>query len=362
MSRTRRRVLAVLGVLALAGAGVGAYLRYSRLSVAGHLKAANAEAARREFKLAAGHLDTYLAARPDDLDARLFAAQLARRRSEFGAMTEHLKVHRQKGGPEAPREFERRCREVQEGDTAEGEKLLAEHADNLPAVEAVILGCLTKLRGRSGQMSRLPAGPDDPRVQLARRAADAWMKSCKEKADRLQGLVWRGRVNAAGGEYEAALADFRGALADDPAFSEARLHLAMTLMQADPAGALDHLRGLRQARPDDADVLSALAAGYMAFGRIDDARSALNEAAAKKPDDLFLVLDLGLLELEANRPAEAEKHLRQLLARGPAVPSIYLAMSRCMTLSGKPDEAKKFRDRYEELEVLAKRPWRYPKP
>jgi tetratricopeptide (TPR) repeat protein len=361
MSRTRRRVLVAVGVLTLAAVGVGAYWQFTRLSVAELVKKANIAADDRDFKAAAAYLDEYLAKRPDDLKVRLFAAQVARRQGDTAAVFKHMTAHRQKGGSEAEREFESRLMGVQEGNLPDAEKLLDEHPDNPLAVEAVIVGTLLKLRSRSGQMSRFPAGPTDPRVLLGIRAADKWVATRKGTADRLQGLVWWGRVRAAAGEHAAAVAAFRKVLEEDAAHPEARLHLAMTVLQSEPAGALEQLRGLDKVRPDDSEVLVALAATYRAFGRLDEARAVLANAVERKSDDLMLVLEQGLVELDANRPEAAEKRLRQVYARAAGDPSVNQALSRCMALMGNVAEAKKFQDRYDELEVLAKRPWRYPK-
>jgi tetratricopeptide (TPR) repeat protein len=365
MPRPTRRAVAALGVLLLGATGVTAYL-YRGADPGKDLAAAREAADRRDFKVAGTHVDRYLAARPDDLDARLFASQLARRRNEAGEFFAHLKAHRQQGGPEAGREFELRCFQVQEGDLADAERLLRDaaakpSAPECPlAVEAVILGTLKQLKSRSGQMWKLPAGPADPRVALARKATDLWAEARTNRADRVQGLVWRGRVRAAAGEYAEAVADYRAALADDPDHADAHFHLAATVLQADPATALEHLRPLRESRADDPEVQSALGAAYRALGRLEEARAVLAEANSRRPDELVIVFELGLVELDAGRLALAEAWLRQVLARAPNDPGVNLAMSRCMALAGKAAEAKQFHDRHEELEIAAKRPWRMP--
>ena len=69
---------------------------------------------------------------------------------------------------------------------------------------------------------------------------------------------------------------------------------------------------------------------------------------------------LGLLELDANRYREAEPVLRRALKLAPKSSVVHLAMGRCMTLAGKPDEARRFMDQFASLEIEEKRPWRVP--
>jgi Flp pilus assembly protein TadD len=100
-------------------------------------------------------------------------------------------------------------------------------------------------------------------------------------------------------------------------------------------------------------VSIALASSYRLLGRTPDARAILIGLSERGMTDAWLLNELGLTELDAGRLAEAERHLRQTLAKRPDDLVAILGMSRCMMLAGKAEDAAQFQKRYEEVRTKA---------
>ena len=187
-------------------------------------------------------------------------------------------------------------------------------------------------------------------------AVDLWLKSHPAGPDQLQGLVWRGRVRAAAGDYDGAVADFREAIKRSPEHFDARFQLAITIGSADHAEAASLLEKLREAEPENADVLAGLANSYRLLGRPLEARAIYRGLVDRGMNDTRLLNELGLTELDAGQPAEAEQLFRQSLAKDPDDLVANLAMSRCMMLAGKVEEAGRFQERYESARAKSNSP------
>ena len=71
---------------------------------------------------------------------------------------------------------------------------------------------------------------------------------------------------------------------------------------------------------------------------------------AQLPDDVQIVLR------HPHLPADAERRLRAALDLAPNSPATNFAMSRYCGLTGRPDEAARYRKKFEELEAEQKKP------
>jgi len=308
---------------------------------------------RRDFRAAGESLDRCLASRPNDTEVRLLAARTARRRGALEEFQKHIAIYKEQKGQDRSWALEYKLNKIQRGDLSEGELHLrsvsaapAELESSL-TLEAVIEGSLFALQSRSGQASRIPAGAVDRFVILGRSAVDLWLKSHPDAPDQVQGLIWRGRIRAAAGEFDSAVSDFREAIKLNPGSFDARFQLAITIGSFNHVEAAALLERLREAEPENKDVLAALATAYRLLGRPQDARDLYRGLVDRGNDDPRLLNELGLTELDAGRPAEAERVLRQVLEKHPDDLVANLAMTRCMMLAGKHDEAGRFRERYE---------------
>jgi tetratricopeptide (TPR) repeat protein len=349
-------VVLALGLVVLAGVVV----YYVSTSGSGTAFDAALEAIkRRDFRAASEHLDRHLAEYPDDVSARLLAARTARRRGAHGQFLEHIEIYKKQKGDDNDRALEYKLYRIQQGDITHSDAILRSASADPAAIEsylsleALIETCLAGLQPRSGQASRPPAGAADPIVGLARRGVDLWLNAQTAEADQVQGLVWRGRVRAAAGDHDGAVSDFRAALERNSEHFDARFHLAMTIGSGDPVEAASLLERLREAEPDNVMVSIALASSYRLLGRTPDARAILIGLSERGMTDAWLLNELGLTELDAGRLAEAERHLRQTLAKRPDDLVAILGMSRCMMLAGKAEDAAQFQKRYEEVRTKA---------
>jgi len=352
MLRPPRKVLVVLVLILVVSAGSALYFLIGNWRRADY-RAAMAAIDRRDFQIASSHLDKYLADHPGDLDARLLAAQTARRRKAFDEFQAHIAIYKQQSGPERGRAREYRFLRMQRGDLSEaGHHLEAAAAapdepESALALEAVIEGALAAVDARSGQSSRRPAGPSDPNVIVARQAVELWLASRLGGPDQIQGLIWRGRVRAAAGEYAASLQDFREALRRDTDHFDARYQLAITIGSSNHTEAAELLEQLRTAQPENAMVLFALANSYRLLGRPTDARVILQGLLQRGMKETWLLDEMGLTEMDCGSPGDAERLFRQSLEQQPDDTVANLGLSRCMMLAGNVEEARRFQQRYE---------------
>jgi tetratricopeptide (TPR) repeat protein len=354
MNRPSRRVAIVLAIALgiLLAAGVTVYFRIG-FGRGPDYDAALLAIEKRDFRTAGQLLDKYLTAHPDDTEARLLAARTARRRGAFDDFQRHIAIHKDQKGPERERAIEYKLLRIQKGNLSDAERLLKEASiapsdlESSLTLEALIETCLGALRLQSGQSSQRPAGAADPFVILARNAVEVWLGSHPSVPDQAQGLVWRGRVRAAAADFDGAVADFREAIKRDPEHFEARYHLAITVGSINHVEAATLLEQLRMLEPDNADVLAGLATTYRLLGRPMEARAIYRALVERGINDTRLLNELGLTEIEVGNPAAAEQCLRLVLEKNPDDLVANLAMSRCLMLAGKPDEAGRFRERYE---------------
>jgi tetratricopeptide (TPR) repeat protein len=352
MLRPPRKVLVVLLFILVVSAGSALYYFIGNWRRAEY-RAAREALDRRDFQAESSHLDRYLANHPDELDARLLAAQTARRRNAFDEFHGHIAIYKKQNGPERGRTREYQLLRMQRGDLSEAAFHLQAAAaapsepESALALEAVIEGALAAVDERSGQSSRRPAGSTDPNVVVARQAVELWLASRPGVPDQLQGLIWRGRVRAAAGEYALSLQDFREVLRREPRHFDAQYQLAITIGSANHTEAAELLEQLRKAQPENSMVLFALANSYRLLGRPADARGILQGLLQRGMKETWLLDELGLTEMDCGSPAEAERLFRQSLDQHPDDTVANLGMSRCMMLAGNVEEATRFQQRYE---------------
>ena len=117
-------------------------------------------------------------------------------------------------------------------------------------------------------------------------------------------------------------------------FADAKRRLA----SGDAAGARDQLRRLVMRSPRSVPFLSALAEAEERLGRFDAARGALAAASAVNPQNEFLQVHLGRLELAAGHPEEAERAFRRALSIQPRCLPAVLALGEILVRSGRSRE------------------------
>src|SRR5437867_2240485 len=73
------------------------------------------------------------------------------------------------------------------------------------------------------------------------RAVALWSQKCQGQADRVQFLIWQGRIHLMTNERRECTAFFRQALELAPDYFEARLYLTAALIDFDAREAVEHL-------------------------------------------------------------------------------------------------------------------------
>ncbi len=254
MRRVGKRGVIVAAILVVAGSAlladhVATSRRLDRL-----LADANGALDRRDFRLASSKLDEYLREQPDDLPARLLAAQAARRQGDFDAAHTHLRYHQDHDGPPEPRLREQQLLLAQEDGTSDADVLIESCLSPSPPPDVdlvleVAIDQQLKLVDRAFNAGKTlvdgPAGMARARVE---QAIALWLQRRPLPADQVQGLIWRGKLHLVT-DQRAAIDDFRRATEIDPGHFNARLQLAVSLMEYDVHEAAQHLEHLHDCDP-----------------------------------------------------------------------------------------------------------------
>ncbi len=124
------------------------------------------------------------------------------------------------------------------------------------------------------------------------------------------------------GMFEDAEREFRAVLKDSPGEARARLHLALVaLRKEDFHAALEHLDAVREEERSSYGILRNRALALERLGRFEEARETLSAADRGRPGDPDLLLARGILEMKADRPADADRLFREYRSlRGPQTP------------------------------------------
>jgi tetratricopeptide (TPR) repeat protein len=299
--RVRALVLVVLALVICAAVYWGATsYRCDR-----HRQAALAALERYDYDEAAVQLQTCLAIRPNDSDLLLLAAQTARRAGNLDDVYPLLRRAEQNGADRASLELERQLLGVQRGDLNDVDELIESCAQD-PAgpraaliVEAIIEGSM-QARNR----------------ELADKYVAFWLKHRRGDIEQAQGFLLRGRANLAF-DKTAPLPrdDFQKAVELAPELHRARVYLTAGLIGEEPSKAVEHLEWLKAHRPDDPTVRFQVARYYRRIGRPEEAADIFDELIEHSPQNrLAALVERSRVELDLNRPQEAEKFVRQAMA------------------------------------------------
>jgi tetratricopeptide (TPR) repeat protein len=154
-------------------------------------------------------------------------------------------------------------------------------------------------------------------------------------------LTWLGRSQArkAQDNAEGAVADLRMSLARDPGNVEANGALGLQLLGGGaPAEALPHLQTAQNARPWDVSLGLALARALQETGEIDGAIAMRANLVIAHPLDTRVLLEHAQALLDASRPDEAYKIVREAIRRLPD-PKLGVALVATALASGRATEA-----------------------
>lgn len=332
---SRRRVVAAVAVLVLAGGLGGYYLREQR-KIDRILTDGEQALAAREYARAREYFERYLTERPTDTRARLLAARAARRARAYGDAREHLKRCRADGGEAEPIEVEESLLAVELGDER-SLPTLRQRARADDDLALVILEVLIQYDLNTYQLTS---------------AREGFTRYLARRPDDLHALLGRGFVWERFMSFADALEDYRRAVAAHPDNERARLKLAETLLIAGtPGDALEQYQWLANRDPNRPPIRLGLARCYRRLARPDDAVKILDDLIREFPDHGETWWERGELELERGRPATAEPMLRKAATLRPHDRRIQYAMYRCLLSLDRTAEAETFNARVKQLDA-----------
>ena len=196
-------------------------------------------------------------------------------------------------------------------------------------------------------------------VRLQQKQWDAALTALEAAQDNAKNLDVRSRaqlMNNIGfaqwnkGRIPEAKAAFDGALALDPAYSDARYNLAFALLSnSDFTGALPHLKLLAAATPTDATVQDGLGDAFGRTGNAAGALGAYKRATQLAPKNTDYSWKFALALIKVGRADEASTQLRQVLQLDPTNVPALLQMGDLHLKAGRYADAATVLKRYVQL-------------
>lgn len=325
-------LLVILGVIALLGWQTWGTLRF---------RAAEEALANRDFPRARVLVGQALRVWPNDSETLLLAAQAARRDGALDEAARILKTaERSHAVPDAVA-LERDLLRLQSGALEDADRFLevcVAHpmaAQTPQILEAVIIGSLQRLE-----------------LARAGRCLQLWEGACAREPDRVQGWIWRGELALRTGDVDTAARHYRQVVKANPANDKTRLRLAELLTKYAPREALEQLDQLRETPFKTREVLLHRARCYRSLGEHEQADQLLGEILAQSPADYEAILERGQIALELRQFDAAERWFRAAADIHPDRRDTNQALARCLQLTGKEEEAQRYRDKVTKIDAL----------
>jgi tetratricopeptide (TPR) repeat protein len=322
----------VAGCLALAAPGLRAFY---------HLRAARADMQRYHNRQAIAHLQACLRTWPSNADALLLSARAARRARAYDEADRLLVKYQRVRGLDDAASLEQLLlsaeRRVDQIDSVCRRHIEQGHPDASLILEALTRGYLRQYR--------LPE---------ARYCLERWLE---REPDNVQALCLQGQYQLDHlHSQDQAVQSYRRAVELDGEHEEARLGLAVSLLQAKAfAEALEHLEQLLHSQPDNLRVQVGVAECRRALGEGDQAERLLDRLLAEQPDYAPALALRGQLALEAGQHEAAETWLHQAVAGNPTDYQARYNLIVCLQRNGKDREAKAQQRQLEQREADQKR-------
>jgi len=278
-------------------------------------------------------LDVCLLVWPRSVAVHLLAARADRLSSNLDGAEAHLQtcLKLQHGATEDI-QLEFLLMRVQRGQEDETARDLFYYVDSKHPETPLILETLAR-----ANMHHLRYGP-------ALHCLDRWIK---EYPDSVKAYQWRAWVLERVSDFDGAMGDYKKALQLAPDSFEIRFRVAeIYLERSNPPAAIEHLEWLRRKFPDRAIVSARLGQCFYLEGEVEKARPLLEAAVEELPDDSNLLLTLAKLELQEERPAEAEQWLTRLLKVDPYDQEAEFALFTSLQSQGRIQEAAVAMDKW----------------
>jgi tetratricopeptide (TPR) repeat protein len=285
---------------------------------------------------------------PSSEEARLLAANAARRMEAYDEAERHLKAYEAKYGTTEPFLLEKTLLRVQsQGPSPEDDQLLREelkpnHSSYWPRSNEVEVFEALTLGYR--------------RVEQATATLHCANELLQIEPDHVKGLLARGWALERFTRMSEALADYQKAAELDPQNIEARLSLGELLLNFNrPAEAVGHFEWLRAQRPDNVGVGFGLARCRMALDELDDAARILDELLERHDTHPLLLEARGHVAVCQNEMDEAVRFLQEAVDRAPYLRQANYELSQCLLRQGKTAEAQKYQEQVDRIDADTKR-------
>jgi tetratricopeptide (TPR) repeat protein len=330
--RARKKTIGLLGSLA---ALVAAWLLFQpwllpRFRAWQHARAARSELKNYHNSQALRHLQECRSIWPNDPDLLLLAARAERRSMHYAEAERFLEEFRSARGSDEACSFEQlllnaersvdrvanRCRwYVEQG-----------HEDSALILEALARGYFRQYQPGA-----------------ARWCLDRWLQMEPNNAQ-VHYLDGQFQMNFTH-RYDSAQASYRRAVELDPEHEEARVCLAVLLLNSlskpDAEEALKHFEFIADRRPDDLSVRMGMAEARNILGQAAEAIIITDAVLAQKPDDPQALSLRGRLALDQGQYEAAETWLRETLAVDPNIGGVRYLLVQCLRKNNKTEEAER---------------------
>jgi tetratricopeptide (TPR) repeat protein len=124
---------------------------------------------------------------------------------------------------------------------------------------------------------------------------------------------------------------------------------AQVVWLTDPQAALAHLTEAVRLDPASVSIHYSRAWMLQRVGQMAESLPDLEAANRLAPDNVRVLDLMGLARLSLEQPAEAEKVLRQAVAKTPDDPAAVMHMGRALMALGREEEAQSFMDKYRKI-------------
>jgi tetratricopeptide (TPR) repeat protein len=324
------------------------------------LRAAQNEITRRDFAAALRILNDHLDQDPGDLSARILAAETARRNADYQQARQHLREFEMADGPPLALELEQRLLRVQAGDPAEAALVYEfcrahpESPETPLALESLILGDLGKLARPLESPDPFPIDHQPAELRRLLATTDLWLQRRSGLADRVQGLVWRGRARRLAGDHPGAIADLQEALELDEEHFDARAYLALFIAQDRPLESIAHFESLQRRRPTDVRLQYALATARRSVGELEQARESLDVILRTQPRNAQVLLERARLALDERDLDAAQRFLDRAASASADDSALELVLARYETMRGNTAAAREHQEKFLKLDAKRK--------
>jgi tetratricopeptide (TPR) repeat protein len=300
-----------------------------------HWRQAHEALEAQDFARAREHLTRCVESCPAHAETRFLLARAARRADDLEGAETHLNVAEAMQWPAEEIALERLLAQAQLGDLGRAEALLLERLEEGSAAEELILEALIK-----GYLTAY-------RLPEASHLATRWLE---QRPNRWQPWLYRGRAHYLNGAFGRAAADYRRALEALPGLRQGRLWYAgALLLDGHFRDALPVFEKYVADYPDDTAGLLGLADCHLMLKQRSEAEACLDRLLRQQPSHGAGLLLRARLELDRDEPQQALVWLKKAEAAAPHEVDIAQGLAQAYRQLGRPDEAKRYQARLEEL-------------